>query len=245
MSRVFELLKQTEIETDVAADIPSKAEIDRSVVKGVVLRGSGNYFDEEIARLVQTMFFSANSHRPRRVVFCGVDDAANGSAVVCASAGRALAARRESVCLLDANVRGPRLSKMFDVDESDIFSPETLPVRDRCVQVGSHLSLAGSRMVMDETGSLMSVTELQVLLARLQAKYGTILIDAPGTSASRDAALLGQLADAAILVIEANRTRKIAARKAKEFLERAGVQLIGTVLNNRSFPIPERLYKRL
>jgi Mrp family chromosome partitioning ATPase len=75
--------------------------------------------------------------------------------------------------------------------------------------------------------------------------YGTVLIDAPGTSSSRDAALLGQLADAAILVVEANSTRKMAARKAKEFLERAGVQLIGTILNNRTFPIPEALYKIL
>ena len=31
----------------------------------------------------------------------------------------------------------------------------------------------------------------------------------------------------------------------KETLDAAGVRLLGTVLNNRSFPIPERLYKRL
>jgi Mrp family chromosome partitioning ATPase len=53
------------------------------------------------------------------------------------------------------------------------------------------------------------------------------------------------LADAAVLVVEANSTRKIAARKAKEFLERAGVQLIGTILNNRTFPIPEAVYRIL
>jgi Mrp family chromosome partitioning ATPase len=72
-----------------------------------------------------------------------------------------------------------------------------------------------------------------------------MLIDAPGTSVCGDAQLLGQIADAAILVIEANSTRRLTARKAKESLESAGVRLLGTVLCNRLFPIPERLYRIL
>jgi Mrp family chromosome partitioning ATPase len=64
-------------------------------------------------------------------------------------------------------------------------------------------------------------------------------------SVSREATLFGNLADAAVLVVEAGVTRKSAARKAKESLEAAGVSLIGTILNNRSFPIPEKIYKRI
>jgi Mrp family chromosome partitioning ATPase len=56
---------------------------------------------------------------------------------------------------------------------------------------------------------------------------------------------LGQVADAAILVIEANSTRRLTARNAKETFDAAGVRLLGTVLHNRSFPIPEKLYRRL
>jgi len=51
--------------------------------------------------------------------------------------------------------------------------------------------------------------------------------------------------DAAILVVEANETLRIAARKAKETLEAANVRLLGTVLHNRTFPIPEQLYQKL
>jgi Mrp family chromosome partitioning ATPase len=72
-----------------------------------------------------------------------------------------------------------------------------------------------------------------------------MLIDAPGTSVCGDAQLLSLVADAAILVIEANSTRRLTARKAKESLDAAGVRLLGTVLNNRSFPIPEKLYRKL
>jgi Mrp family chromosome partitioning ATPase len=76
-------------------------------------------------------------------------------------------------------------------------------------------------------------------------EFEYMLIDAPGTSVCGDAQLLGLVADAAILVIEANSTRRLTARKAKETLDAAGVRLLGTILHNRSFPIPEGLYKRL
>jgi Mrp family chromosome partitioning ATPase len=75
--------------------------------------------------------------------------------------------------------------------------------------------------------------------------FDYLLVNAPGIGVSRDAALVGEVVGAAILVVEANATRRQTARRAKESLEAAGVRLLGTVLRNRSFPIPESIYKRL
>ena len=41
------------------------------------------------------------------------------------------------------------------------------------------------------------------------------------------------------------RRRAGAARKAKQALEAANVRVLGTVLNNRTFPIPEKIYRML
>ena len=57
--------------------------------------------------------------------------------------------------------------------------------------------------------------------------------------------ILGFVADAAILVVEANSTRCLSAKNAQQTLAAAGIRLLGTVLQNRSFPIPGRIYKRL
>jgi Mrp family chromosome partitioning ATPase len=100
-------------------------------------------------------------------------------------------------------------------------------------------------LLAGDNGALASVDELKERLAQLRGVFEYVLIDAPGTNVCEDARLLGQVADAAILVIEAHSTRRVTARKAKETLDAAGVRLLGTVLQNRSFPIPERLYKRL
>ena len=244
MSRMFEVLKQMEIETDKSVDIQSRPDAGRLVARGVLLSERRDKYDEEISRLVQTVFLSGSSRTPRRLVFCGVDDAP-GSARVCASVGRVLAARNESVCVLDARWRGAQLSKLLGLEDDELLVREALPRYDRCVRVANQLWMAGPSILRDESGSLLPVSDLKLLLSRLQGTYGTVLIDAPGTNSSRDAALLGQLGDAAVLVVEANSTRKLAARKAKEFLEHAGVQLMGTILYDRTFPIPEALYRIL
>ena len=56
---------------------------------------------------------------------------------------------------------------------------------------------------------------------------------------------LCNLSEAAVLVLTANITRREAALKAKEQLLRQGVTLLGTVLDQRTMPIPESIYRRL
>jgi protein-tyrosine kinase len=53
------------------------------------------------------------------------------------------------------------------------------------------------------------------------------------------------MADGVILILEAHATRRESARRAKESLQAAGVKILGAVLNKRTYPIPEALYKRL
>jgi Mrp family chromosome partitioning ATPase len=82
-------------------------------------------------------------------------------------------------------------------------------------------------------------------LLDLRKEFGYLLVDAPPLGADIIASVLGQVTDGVVLVLEAHATRRATARRAKETLEAANVPLLGTVLNNRTFPIPEKLYRRL
>ena len=57
--------------------------------------------------------------------------------------------------------------------------------------------------------------------------------------------LFSGMCDAAVLVLTANRTRREVALRAKEELLRLNVPLLGAVLDQRKFPIPEAIYRRL
>jgi succinoglycan biosynthesis transport protein ExoP len=56
---------------------------------------------------------------------------------------------------------------------------------------------------------------------------------------------MGSLCDGMVLVVEANLTRRVAAQKVKEKLHAANARLLGAVLSQRTFPIPQTIYKKL
>jgi Mrp family chromosome partitioning ATPase len=258
MSRNFDLLRQLEISSEYQPEPSPRAQIeevplrtiprarvDEPILKEIPRAESKEGANEEISRLVQSLFFSQKGCELRSMVFCGVEDD-SGSSFLCADVGRALAARSELVCLVDINLPACNLFRYFGVNlvaPRNTFLPP--PVKERCVKVEPNLWLAGPDLFTNERGMLLPVDEIARLLARLRKAYSFVLIDTQSTSLSQDATLFGNLADAAVLVVEASVTRKHAARKAKESLEAAGVSLVGTILNNRSFPIPENLYKRI
>jgi Mrp family chromosome partitioning ATPase len=206
----------------------------------------GAFTREEVLRLVRCLFLASDNHNGvRRVVFCGVDDA-DGSNLLCARVGRTLAEQVQSqVCVVDANLRKPVPSPLFDLpsyDDSDqsISGNEQKPLR----HVTENLWLVSAEPGMTNGGA-PTLERMRECITGLGDEFAYVVISAPPIGSSSDAAQLCQLADGVVLVLEANSTRRVTAKKAKQALEAANVRILGTVLNNRTFPIPEGLYRRL
>ena len=81
-------------------------------------------------------------------------------------------------------------------------------------------------------------------LERLERSYDMVIIDSPPMERNQ-ANPFFPLADAIVLVVEAEKTRHQVVRRSKECIERQGGNLIGIVLNKKEFHVPEWLYKRL
>ena len=81
--------------------------------------------------------------------------------------------------------------------------------------------------------------------AEMRETFSYILVSAPALSREAEATFIGQLADGVVLIVEANQSRRETVRRAKEQLESAQVRLLGAVLDQRTFPIPDGLYRRL
>jgi Mrp family chromosome partitioning ATPase len=147
--------------------------------------------------------------------------------------------------LVDANLRSPRLSRLCELEKIIPFPAESGSELEYCAQVGGNLWLAGAGLLSDGCGALLSSTELKRRLTQLRSSFEYLLLDGPGLISSGDGAIIGGVVDAAILVVEAGRTRRVIAGKAKDALDAAGIPLLGTILHNRVFPIPEGLYKKI
>jgi protein-tyrosine kinase len=184
----------------------------------------------EMLRLVQCVFLAPATLAPSRVMFCGIEE--DNSSEVCASAGRVLAEQTGAdVCLIDANIRHGRLSKFFDLDERKPRRGALASWREHCVYVDKNLFVAGTGLMQGSDDGLASARELRDRIAALSTAFEYLLIDAPGVNTSSETGVLGQVAGSAVLVLEANSTRRVDAKKAKERLEMANVRILGTVLD--------------
>ena len=246
MSRNFELLAQVEQVLGAAAPaVPTDVivrEQPRATAAPIAdLDGVGK---QEMLRLVQQVFLSANGSAPRQVVFCGVNDG-KGSSEICARTGRVLAAQTSRpVCIVDANHHSRSARGLFEAGSNAFSVAPGASAREQCQKIAENLWLAPAAVLGTDNGSA-SVGDLRACLEALRREFDYVLVDAPPAALHSHTAVLGQAADGIVLVLEANATRRIAAKKAKETLEGSNVRLLGTVLNNRTFPVPEKLYRRL
>ncbi len=78
-----------------------------------------------------------------------------------------------------------------------------------------------------------------------QVSGSVCLVDANLRAPGLHEHALGAVSDGAVLVLKANSSRKETARNAVQELQTAKVRVLGAVLNQRTFPIPDAIYNRL
>lgn len=252
MSRNLEVLEQVQQDRElfrvppVAAREPAYSPQARANIPVSDTDGFGR---EELLRLAQQLFLltDGKAHSgPKQVVFCGIDDSGSTNAL-CAQLGRILASQVTSqVCVVDANVRAPALHRLLEVEPSNGRTPPQVTAHNQLLQqVAGNLWLISGHSSATNGGGSASLDQVRSQVQDLPPEFAYVVINAPPVGMHNDAVLLGQRADGVVLVLEANSTRRVAARKAKEALTAANVQVLGTVLNNRTFPIPEKIYRLL
>lgn len=211
---------------------------------------NGGDRSEEVARLVQSVFLSASlEQRCRAVIFCGIDRGA-GCSWVCARSAEILASQTPGrVCVIDANLRSPSLHQHFHAKVGPGFAEamrESEPIGKFVRSTWTdHLWLMTAGGVGADPNGTLSPARLQSRFAELREEFDFLLIDVPAASVCSDALLIGQLGDGIVLVVASNSTRRDPARVVKQKFDDAKVPILGAVLNKRTYPIPEAVYRRI
>jgi protein-tyrosine kinase len=246
MSRNFDMLNEAAPQIGAATAVKAKA----AAVELPAVDSKGGAANEEIVRLVQGIFLSAPvNDKCKAVAFCGIDRRA-GCSWICAQASEFLASQTSGrVCVIDANLRSPSLHRHFRTKLDPGLAQamrESAPIEHFVRSTWTdHLWLLTAGEVGAEPSAALSLVRLQARIAEMRDEFDFLLIDAPAVSASRDAMLIGRLTDGIVLVVASNSTRREPARVAKESFDEAKVPILGAVLNKRTYPIPEAVYRRL
>jgi hypothetical protein len=198
---------------------------------------------EQIRGLVRRVFLPGPSRPVQQVVFAPVDEDTQID-FLCRRVAETLAEQVSgAVWLMGAAAAAPP-GEDTSADR-DFHSGRAIGLKDFSKQLSHNLWNAPSSVILSENGRHVSPHSLAARMEGLSLEFDYAVLQAPAASVSGMAELLGQLCDGLVLVLRADSTRRAVAKSTQERLSAARVKILGTVLTERSFPIPEALYRRL
>ena len=192
------------------------------------------------ATLTSILLPTLNGEGPRVLVLTSPDPGA-GKTTVTSNLGMATAEIGRRVLLVDADLRRPRLHRLFEIPNSfgltdilRITTPlEEIPVNQLVRQTKiPGLCLVPSGPTTDGLSSLLYSPRLTDFLQRVAKEFDLVLIDAPPMLHFADARVLGRHSDGVILVLRSGHTKRDAAMLARQRFDEDGTCVLGTILNS-------------
>lgn len=221
-------------EAPIPPDIQGMPSIQQETAVETV-RTMGSVRDEQIQSLVHQLFFRPAATPVRHVGFAAADPETD-TAQLCLDVAMALAGMGTyDVGLIDARLQSVPLHTQLEIT----------PDRDDGVawQIAPRLWLAPRRIWLDDSPSqrVWDPSLAQLRTATMEFDYSIVCFDPISWVTTR----ISQTCDGMVLVLTANRTRRLVAAQIREQVKKARVSLLGTVLAERQFPVPEGLYRKL
>jgi Mrp family chromosome partitioning ATPase len=204
---------------------------------------------EEELKLVERVFPATPANSRRVALFSALEDD-RGCASLCARTAKLLATRRDGpVCVVDANFDFPTLHQCFAAENAQGLSEAALEsaLLPNFLQQLSEPDLwlmpcgqAASKLTFS------AITDgLRQRMIELRKRFKYVVVHAGPLRVETCALHISRWTDGVVVVVEANCTRRDSAKRVKETLLAANANLLGVVLNNRTFPIPEGVYHKL
>lgn len=215
------------------ATAPQRTTI-REVTASPVASRVYSVYEEQIQALVQQLFFRQSPALVRHVGFAAVEPQ-TATAQLCLDVAMALAeAGSYDVGLIDVQLQSPPLHTQLQIPEGSRADASWL--------IAPRLWLAPRRSWLDDSPQGMwdsGLTRLRT--ATMEFDFSILCMD----PISWLTAKLSQNCNGLVMVLTANRTRRLVAAQRQDQLRRARVPLLGTVLADRRFPVPPGLYRNL
>ncbi|MGO8987011.1 MAG: hypothetical protein ACLQFM_19675 [Terriglobales bacterium] len=227
-------LREIIVEAPAGAREPEVSAIGERVARQGVPR-KRTLHDEQIHALVQQLFFRTEAGLVRHVGFAAVEDS-TATAGLCLEVAQSVAQEgRYDVGLIDAHSDPVLLQTQLQIP-SPAHAPTTWPMAPRLWMVPRQSWLP---KLEEQRITEQSLSRLRDLMTEFDF---SILWCAP---VSWLTASVGQACDGLVIVLTANKTRRLVAAQVKEEMSKAQVPLLGTVLAGRRFPVPQGLYRNL
>ena len=141
-----------------------------------------------------------------------------GKSTVACNVGRAIATSGMRVCLVESDMRNRTLANMLGVRSSG--GPALLP--DACSHAEPHIP---------NPADILASKRFALLVDKLEQMFDYVIFDTPPVGMFVDAAVVSTIADASVLVVRENFTKRQTVLQAYDQLQKAGGHVVGVAMN--------------
>ena len=191
----------------------------------------------EAFRSLRTNLQFAGVDKPLRTLLVTSPSPADGKTTIVANLASVIAQSGRNVVIVDADLRRPRVHKMFQLSNRVGLTDQFIRSQDRFN--GSLKSTAVANLHAIPSGNLppnpselLSSGRMVEILKSLSEQFNTVIVDSPPTLLVTDATVLAPRVDGVLLVVKPSVTKWVALRQAIEQLQHVKANLLGVVIND-------------
>lgn len=153
------------------------------------------------------------------------------------------------ILLVDADMRrssiGRYLGIKVEAGLADVISRDIKP-EEAMVTVGiNNLTILPAGKPPHNPAEILASAKMKKLLADLSRQYDYVVLDTPPVVAVTDAGIIGAMTDGMLIVVMANKTQKGVIAHMEVLLKHAQAKIVGYILTNIQYHIPEYIYRYL
>jgi len=215
------------------------------------------YFDpkalvSEQYKTLRTNILSMNKGKPPRIFIVTSSIYSEGKTVTSLNLAISLAqsVNNPKVLLIDADMRKGKMAKYLGITQEQGLSEvlqEKCKGEDAIFHIDNNENLAflSSGKVPENPTELLDSDFMKSFLSDMRKKFDFIILDTPPIISVTDAGILGPLTEGVLMVIQAGRTQRGIIKRAEELLYQSHTKIIGHVLTNIEYHLPEYIYRYL
>ncbi|MEM7530862.1 MAG: CpsD/CapB family tyrosine-protein kinase [Chloroflexota bacterium] len=188
----------------------------------------------EAYQSLRTNIEFSNLDQPLQTLLLTSADTSTDKSSALANLAVVMAQAGDSVLVVDGDLRRPQQHTIFGVDGENglsnwLQSGDDVPIQDTEIK---GVRVVSSGPLPPNPAALLSARRLTGALIELQKHADYVLCDAPPVLAVTDAALWASKVDGVVLLVNAGRTKRDHAQRAKDVLEKVHAKIVGAVLLN-------------
>lgn len=189
----------------------------------------------EAYRTIRTGIEFSNLDKDLKIICITSSKKDEGKTTVLSNLGVSFAKIDKKVLLIDADLRNPSISKMFDTSNTQGIMDILLGKRNiqDCVKKTKqeNLYILTGGTIPPNPAEVLSSKKMSEFIESIKDEYDYIFIDSPPVGVVSDASIISAYSDGVIFVVGANEVDSNLAKIAKERLDSVKANIVGVILN--------------